>query len=70
MKHWWPRRLRHRLWGWLEEFFVRAVTVWLEGHTGTVVVRLEQREEGADGEDPSVFGKHLHGFNTLKRCVK
>jgi hypothetical protein len=37
--------------------------------TGTVVVRLEQGKEGADGEDVGVFGKHLDNFNTLERGV-
>ena len=37
--------------------------------TGTVVVRLKQGEEGADGKDVSVFRKHVHGMRTLKRCV-
>lgn len=37
--------------------------------TGTVVVRLKQGEEGADGEDISVLVKHLHEGNAVKRCV-
>ena len=37
--------------------------------TGTVVVRLKQGEEGADGKDISVFRKHGHDMRTLKRCV-
>ena len=38
--------------------------------TGTVVVRLKQGEEGADGKDISVFRKHHdHGMSTLRRCV-
>ena len=37
--------------------------------TGTVVVRLKQGEEGADGKDISVFRKHVHGMGTSRRCV-
>ena len=40
-----------------------------ERRTGTIVVRLKQGEEGADGKDISVFRKHVHGLSTLKRCV-
>ena len=40
-----------------------------ERRTGTVVVRLKQGEEGADGKDISVFRKHVHGMSTQKRCV-
>lgn len=45
------------------------IDIYRERRTGTVVVRLKQGEEGADGKDVSVFRKHIHSMSTLKRCV-
>jgi len=54
---------------WLEGLIERVIDMCRERRTGTVVVRLKQGEEGADGKDVSVFRKHLHGMSTQKRCV-
>jgi hypothetical protein len=55
--------------GWLEGLTEQVIDMCRERRTGTVVVRLKQGEEGADGEDISVFRKHLHRMSTLRRCV-
>ena len=55
--------------GWLGGLIERMIDIWCRRRTGTVVVRLKQGEEGADGKDISVFRKHVHGMSTLRRCV-
>lgn len=54
-----------------ESWSVDVASYWSMhvAHTGTVVVCLEQGEEGADSEDVGVFGKHLDDVDTLERCA-
>jgi len=49
----------------VRRFVAQAVKVRSEERTGTVVVSLKQGEEGADGENISVFGQHLDDSSVM-----
>lgn len=55
---------------WLGGLIERVIDMCRARRTGTVVVRLKEGEEGADGKDVSVFRKHhVDGISTLRHCV-